>query len=105
MLTVETLKRAKLRHLVKFRQIQLNRGRDMAIFRFSTFHCAKFGWNRCGSFDNMQILVICDFGFKTPIHAAFGRFGGQISSKKVTDRSNPKKDGPLAEPRDLSHKA
>ena len=53
----------------------------------------------------MQILVICDFGFKTPIHAAFGRFGGQISSKKVTDRSNPKKDGPLAEPRDLSHKA
>ena len=40
------------------------------------YHCAKLGWNRCGSFDDMQVLVFCDFGLKTPIHALFwGVFG------------------------------
>jgi len=38
--------------------------------------CAKFGWNRCGSFDSMQVLIFCEFGLKMPIHARFGRFGG-----------------------------
>jgi len=22
-------------------------------------HCAKFGWNLCSSFDNMQVLIFC----------------------------------------------
>jgi len=30
--------------------------------------CAKFGWNRYSSFDNMQVLVFRDLGLKTPIH-------------------------------------
>jgi len=31
--------------------------------------CAKFGWNRCSSFDNMHVFRYCKFGLKTPIHA------------------------------------
>ena len=31
--------------------------------------CAKFGWNRCSTFDNMKVLIFCAFGLKTPIHA------------------------------------
>jgi len=33
------------------------------------YHCAKLGCNRCSSFDNMQVLIVCEFGLKTPIHA------------------------------------
>jgi len=29
-------------------------------------HCAKFGWNRCCSFDSMQALMFCAFGLKMP---------------------------------------
>jgi len=32
------------------------------------YHCAKFGWNRCSSFDNMHVFDFA-FGLKTPIHA------------------------------------
>jgi len=40
------------------------------------YHCAKFGWNWYSSFDNMQVLVFCDSGWKTPIHVPFlGVFG------------------------------
>jgi len=40
-------------------------------------HCAKFGWNRCSSFDNMPVLMFCEFGLKMPIHAPFWVvFGG-----------------------------
>jgi len=34
------------------------------------YHCVKFGWNPCGSFDNMQVLIFCDLGLKTPIHTS-----------------------------------
>ena len=42
------------------------------------FHrCAKFGRNRCRSFDNMKLSIFCPFGLKTPIHAPIIRvFGG-----------------------------
>ena len=33
-LTVRTVKTFEMHHLAKFRQYQLNRGRDMAIFQF-----------------------------------------------------------------------
>ena len=32
------------------------------------YRCAKFGWNRCSTFDNMKVLIFCVFGLKTPIH-------------------------------------
>jgi len=31
------------------------------------YHCAKFGWNRCSSFDNIQVLMYYQLGSKTPI--------------------------------------
>jgi len=35
-------------------------------------HCAKFGLNRCSSFDNMQVLIFWALSLKMPIHAHFG---------------------------------
>ena len=32
------------------------------------YRCAKFGWNRWCSFDNMKLSIFCPFGLKTPIH-------------------------------------
>ena len=41
------------------------------------YRYAKFGWNRCSTFDNMKVLIFCAFGLKTPIHAPkIGVFGG-----------------------------
>ena len=31
------------------------------------YHCAKFGWNRCSSFDNMRVFRFRECGLKTPI--------------------------------------
>jgi len=92
-------KRVKLRQRDKFRGDRSNRRRDMAIFgiwRFFDFskmaavrhlgfvmcvfdhprrvfgglyRCAKFGWNRCSSFDNMHVFRFPEFGLKTPLHA------------------------------------
>ena len=82
-----------MHYLAKFRQYRLNRGRDMAIFRFFqdggrspswicnacvgttheghlvVFITAKFGWNRCSSFDNMHVFRFREFGLKTSFHA------------------------------------
>jgi len=33
------------------------------------YHCAKFGWNRCSSFDNMKLSVFRPLGLKLPIHS------------------------------------
>jgi len=41
------------------------------------YRCAKFGLNRCGTFDNMKVLIFCAFGLKTPIYASkIGGFWG-----------------------------
>ena len=47
------------------------------------YHCAKFGWNRCSSFDNMHVFRFREFGFlKTPTHAPkLGVFRGKITSR------------------------
>ena len=34
------------------------------------YHCAKFGWNRRSSFDDMHVFLFHQFGWKTPIHAS-----------------------------------
>ena len=115
----------EMHHLAKFCQYRLNRGRDMAIFRFfqdggrppswicgdhprssfdGLYHCAKFGWNRCSSFDNMHVFRFREFGFKMPIQSPklvfFGIFdplNGEQCEKF------PKKAHPCASPRRLSH--
>ena len=52
------------------------------------YRCAKFGRNRCSSFDNMKLSLFCPFGLKTPIHAPkIGGFGG-ISPPKMGSNVN-----------------
>ena len=91
-LTVGTVKKVKLHHRAKFRQkrsktaveiwrFQLIRWQLSAILYLwcvcrdhprklfgGLYHCAKFGWNRCSSIDNMHAFRFCEFGLKTPIH-------------------------------------
>jgi len=45
------------------------------LYRF-----AKFGWNRCSTFDNMKVLIFCVFGLKTPIHPPKLGFLGDLTS-------------------------
>ena len=47
-------------------------------------HCAKFGLNRCSSFDNMQVLIFWALSLKMPIHAPFWVFLGQKWGKTET---------------------
>ena len=43
---------------------------------------AKLRWNRCGSFDNMQVLIFYDLGLKTPLCAPkISGFGGDLTPK------------------------
>jgi len=43
------------------------------------FVTAKFGLNRCSSFDNMQVLIFWVLSLKMPIHAHFwGVFGAKM---------------------------
>ena len=42
-----------------------------------SYHCAKFGWNRCSSFNNMLVLIFTEFLLKMPILSSkWGTFGG-----------------------------
>ena len=34
------------------------------------YHFAEFGWNRCRSFNNMQVLIFNEFGLQMPIYAS-----------------------------------
>jgi len=45
------------------------------------FITAKFGWNQCSSFNNMQVLIFSEFGLKIPIHAPNGSFDGILTSR------------------------
>jgi len=39
-------------------------------------HCPTFRWDRCSSFDSMQVLIFYELDFKMPIHAPkLGMFG------------------------------
>jgi len=109
--TVGCFKSVEVRRCAKFGQNRWNRCRDMATFIFprwrpsaildvlcgcldhpwrvlgGLYHCAKFGLNQCSSFDNMQVLVFCDYGLKTPIHAPFSGFLEHMSPKKCHSSS------------------
>jgi len=39
----------------------------------------KFGWNQFSSFDNMPVLMLCEFGLKMPIHIPFGVCFGRFN--------------------------
>ena len=43
------------------------------VIKNATFCCAKYGWDRCCNFDNMLVLIFCEYGWK--IHALLGFLG------------------------------
>jgi len=54
------------------------------------YQYAKFGWNQCSSFDNMQVLIFCDLALKMPIHAN-EIFTGDLTPKWGAVSSRPPK--------------
>jgi len=44
-------------------------------------HCAKFGWNRCGSFDNMHVLVLWLWLENAYSRPFLGGFWGTVPQK------------------------
>jgi len=66
------------------------------------YHCTKFGWTRCSSFDNMHVFRFYEFGLKTPIHTPFFGFW---PPKWEAMWKNPKNAHPCAYSRRLSHHA
>jgi len=102
----------KLRHCAKFRGDRSYRCRDMAIFQFfkmaaarnlgfvmcifgpptkgigGLYCCAKFGWNRYSSFDNMHVFAFASLAWKRLFKP---RKWGAISTK-------PQKAHPCASP-------
>ena len=130
-LTVGTLKMAKLHYRAKFRLSRSNRGRDMAIFRFFqdgghppswiSYVCVRTTHeghlvvfivvrNLAGIdtvvFDNMHVFRFHEFGLKTPIQAPkIGVFGGFYPLSGEQCQRNPQKTHPCASPRRLSHHA
>ena len=66
--------------------------------------CAKFGRNRCSSFDNMHVFRFHEFGLKTPIHAPkMGFFGGFDPLNGGLSHRDPQKALMVAETRRMSH--
>ena len=58
------------------------------------YRCAKFGWNRCSSFDNMHVFRFREFGLKTPIHPHppnWSFFGGYYPINGEQYQRNPKR--------------
>jgi len=69
---------------------------------FGGLYCsARFGWNRCSSFDNMHVFSFHEFGLKTPIHVPKLEFGGFDPLNGEPYQQNPKR--PIL--RHLSHHA
>jgi len=54
-------------------------------------HCAKFGWNRCNSFDNIQVLIFNVFGLKMLIEAPNEVFLGILPTKESSHIVTPKR--------------
>ena len=107
-LTIGLLWWSNVHHLAKFHQNRSNGCRYMAIYWIfqnggrppcwifwdhpwwpigGFYRCAKFGWNRCSSFDNMKHSKFCLFGLMLtmPIHdpkiGVSGDFTPKMGSK------------------------
>ena len=61
----------------------------------------KFGWNRCSSSD-MEILIFCTFGLKTPIHASQICVFWDMTPWVGWYQRNPQKVHPWAERRSMT---
>ena len=70
------------------------------------YHCAKSGWNRCSSFDNMQFLLFRELGLETPVYAVTPqnwRFGGFDPINGELSHRDPQNAVTVAETRHMSH--
>jgi len=61
------------------------------------YHCPKCGWNRCSSFDNMQMLIFREFGLQMLTHDPIGCFGGFYPLSGEQSHRDPQKAPPCAE--------
>ena len=66
------------------------------------YRCAKFGWNRWSSFDDMQVFVFCTFGLKMPIQAPKI---GVLGEFDPLYQRNPQKAHPCLEWRHMTHRS
>ena len=67
-------------------------------------HCAKFGLNRCSSFDNMQVLIFRALSLKMPIHALFWDvFGAKMGENRKFLYFYPSRNATHPETRILSY--
>jgi len=55
------------------------------------YHCAEFGWKRCGGFDNVQVLIFYELGLKVSIHAPKMAFWELDAMKVEQSHRDPKK--------------
>ena len=68
------------------------------------YHSAKFGYDRCSSFYNMNISIFDTFGWKMPIHAPrIGVFGQFDPLNGVQYQRKPKKAHLCVSPRHVNH--
>jgi len=65
---------------------------DTVTTWWSLYLCAKFGQNRCNSFDNMKLSIFCTFGLKTPIHTPkIGLFRDFTAKMESSINETPKR--------------
>ena len=55
------------------------------------YYCVKSGWNQCGSFDNMQVLIFCEICLKMIIYTHLYGFLGDLT--KVGSNINATLEG------------
>ena len=63
------------------------------------YHFAEFGWNRCRSFNNMQVLIFNEFGLQMPIYASQMWIWGNLTPKWTALSSRRQKARHCAETR------
>ena len=126
---VVRLRRAELHRLAKFDGNRSNRYRDMTIFRFfqdgghppswicfvcsnhpqrafgGLYRCAKFGWNRCSSFDNMHVFYFTYLAWKRLFTPQNWGFWGIWPPKWGALSTRPQKAHPWAERRHMTYRS
>ena len=70
----------------------------------AVYHCSKYGWNRCTSFDNMHVLILNEFGWKMPLHAPKWYLGGFDLNGEQSQRDS-RRAPPCAETRHTAYKS
>jgi len=74
------------------------------VSTWGLYHSAKFGYDRCSSFYNMNISIFGTFGWEMHIHAPkIGVFGQFDPLNRLQYQPKPKKAHTCVSPRHLSN--